>query len=1167
MLTESVLFAVQAFLFCCGLASPAGLPPPLRCPAAASSSPSLSDLMPVPSRLPEPYLFIDIGMALRSVTSPSAGAINTGLQHFQFIGHGEVKPTTMLTESVLFAVQAFLFCCGLASPAGLPPPLRCPAAASSSPSLSDLMPVPSRLPEPYLPIDIGVALRSVTSPSAGAINTGLQHFQFIGHGEVKPTTMLTESVLFAVQAFLFCCGLASPAGLPPPLRCPAAASSSPSLSDLMPVPSRLPEPYLPIDIGVALRSVTSPSAGAINTGLQHFQFIGHGEVKPTTMLTESVLFAVQAFLFCCGLASPVGLPPPLQCPAAASSSPSLSDLMPVPSRLPEPYLFIDIGMALRSVTSPSAGAINTGLQHFQFIGHGEVKPTTMLTESVLFAVQAFLFCCGLASPAGLPPPLRCPAAASSSPSLSDLMPVPSRLPEPYLFIDIGMALRSVTSPSAGAINTGLQHFQFIGHGEVKPTTMLTESVLFAVQAFLFCCGLASPAGLPPPLRCPAAASSSPSLSDLMPVPSRLPEPYLFIDIGMALRSVTSPSAGAINTGLQHFQFIGHGEVKPTTMLTESVLFAVQAFLFCCGLASPAGLPPPLRYPAAASSSPSLSDLMPVPSRLPEPYLPIDIGMALRSVTSPSAGAINTGLQHFQFIGHGEVKPTTMLTESVIFAVQAFLFCCGLASPAGLPPPLRCPAAASSSPSLSDLMPVPSRLPEPYLPIDIGVALRSVTSTSAGAINTGLQHFQFIGHGEVKPTTMLTESVLFAVRVFLFCCGLASPAGLPPPLRCPAAASSSPSLSDLMPVPSRLSEPYLPIDIGVALRSVTSTSAGAINTGLQHFQFIGHGEVKPTTMLTESVLFAVQSFRGNSLVQAAEIPEETETVASGIKRGAGWKPPDRTYPCEQPAARTSGATLQVGLLTQPLPNTSGAYFVSIFQGPAYHHVAIPPHSSLQVTSDNQRGQASAAARGTLVSAATTSWQPAARTSGAALQGGLLTQPLPTTRGACFVSIFQGPAYPCVAIPPHSSLQVTNDDQRGQASAAWCRQPPPAGLTEDVFLQMSRKIKQLENENRRLETQAALQKTREATFRSHLHKIFTADQLAALSRSSNRWSKWSDETVKKSLQMRFACGSTGYDLLLEGNFPLPSSKLWGGGLKASLLSGYSSASKLPIDYLQI
>ncbi|KAM7291876.1 peroxynitrite isomerase THAP4-like [Ixodes scapularis] len=191
----------------------------------------------------------------------------------------------------------------------------------------------------------------------------------------------------------------------------------------------------------------------------------------------------------------------------------------------------------------------------------------------------------------------------------------------------------------------------------------------------------------------------------------------------------------------------------------------------------------------------------------------------------------------------------------------------------------------------------------------------------------------------------------------------------------------------------------------------------------------------------------RAFRGIRLFKLPKSPRRRKLWLSGIKRGAGWKPPDRTYLCEdhfepsqfqtrcsdgwrrlkatavpslflhsesqQPAARTSGATLQVRLLTQPLPTTSGAYFV---------------------TSDNQRGQASSAARGTLVSAHSTSWQPAARTSGAALQGGLLTQPLPTTSGACFVSIFQGPAYPRVAIPPHPSLQVTSDNQRGQASAA-------------------------------------------------------------------------------------------------------------------------------------
>ncbi|KAG0438204.1 hypothetical protein HPB47_017109 [Ixodes persulcatus] len=113
------------------------------------------------------------------------------------------------------------------------------------------------------------------------------------------------------------------------------------------------------------------------------------------------------------------------------------------------------------------------------------------------------------------------------------------------------------------------------------------------------------------------------------------------------------------------------------------------------------------------------------------------------------------------------------------------------------------------------------------------------------------------------------------------------------------------------------------------------------------------------------------------------------------------------------------------------------------------------------------------------------QPAARTSEAALQGGLLTQLFPTTSGACFVSIFQGPAYPRVAIPPHS------------------------------LPQMSRKIKQLENENRRLRYQDP----------------------------GKAGSKWSNETVKKSLQMRFACGSTGYDLLLEAqNIKLMTQGTW-------------------------
>lgn len=36
------------------------------------------------------------------------------------------------------------------------------------------------------------------------------------------------------------------------------------------------------------------------------------------------------------------------------------------------------------------------------------------------------------------------------------------------------------------------------------------------------------------------------------------------------------------------------------------------------------------------------------------------------------------------------------------------------------------------------------------------------------------------------------------------------------------------------------------------------------------------------------------------------------------------------------------------------------------------------------------------------------------------------------------------------------------------------------------------------------------------------------------------KWSSYTVKKALQLRFACGSSGYKLLLQQHYPLPSER---------------------------
>jgi len=55
---------------------------------------------------------------------------------------------------------------------------------------------------------------------------------------------------------------------------------------------------------------------------------------------------------------------------------------------------------------------------------------------------------------------------------------------------------------------------------------------------------------------------------------------------------------------------------------------------------------------------------------------------------------------------------------------------------------------------------------------------------------------------------------------------------------------------------------------------------------------------------------------------------------------------------------------------------------------------------------------------------------------------------------------------------------------------------------------------------------------------VNKFMNRDQQLSLTRTSTRGVKWSSDTVKKALQLHFACGPTGYGLLLSQNYPLPS-----------------------------
>ena len=55
---------------------------------------------------------------------------------------------------------------------------------------------------------------------------------------------------------------------------------------------------------------------------------------------------------------------------------------------------------------------------------------------------------------------------------------------------------------------------------------------------------------------------------------------------------------------------------------------------------------------------------------------------------------------------------------------------------------------------------------------------------------------------------------------------------------------------------------------------------------------------------------------------------------------------------------------------------------------------------------------------------------------------------------------------------------------------------------------------------------------------LRKLFSSDQIATLRRPAKRCSTLSDETLKNSLEVLFACGSSGYNFLRKKEYPIPS-----------------------------
>lgn len=82
-------------------------------------------------------------------------------------------------------------------------------------------------------------------------------------------------------------------------------------------------------------------------------------------------------------------------------------------------------------------------------------------------------------------------------------------------------------------------------------------------------------------------------------------------------------------------------------------------------------------------------------------------------------------------------------------------------------------------------------------------------------------------------------------------------------------------------------------------------------------------------------------------------------------------------------------------------------------------------------------------------------------------------------------------------------------------------------------LQRKIKHLQKKNRDLvEVNTGI--------KEGIKKVFSKDQMRALAKKKNNGCPWSAETIKKALRLHFACGSTGYNLLISQGHPLPAER---------------------------
>lgn len=92
---------------------------------------------------------------------------------------------------------------------------------------------------------------------------------------------------------------------------------------------------------------------------------------------------------------------------------------------------------------------------------------------------------------------------------------------------------------------------------------------------------------------------------------------------------------------------------------------------------------------------------------------------------------------------------------------------------------------------------------------------------------------------------------------------------------------------------------------------------------------------------------------------------------------------------------------------------------------------------------------------------------------------------------------------------------------------------------------RKYKSLQRLREKAKSQLKSVRKKLKSAQQKIHTLSTSsflnkDQTTALTKKTTKGSKWSEKTIRVALQIKHACGTTGYELLRSLSYPLPSNR---------------------------